>query len=257
MPSSLKSRILSPETAEAYSRQMILNTFQRMGLETVEAGVMGEIARLVERHIQKLYKSTLSYSKLSSRRPNMYDLHAAWSDTYQRDLKDVRKSAKKRRRRIPLEPLPIEPETMEHAPHYTLNEEDEEDRRPDWVPEGVPDLPPRYTWAHIHADSCTLFLLFVLETSVNWLVLLVLSFRLWLSLPSSQLPYKYKRQTEITDSEPPPSVLPQPQVTSASLDFVKLISAESADIPPELGVVDYRKAQRGKRKQWGTKGVGI
>ncbi|RXK42144.1 hypothetical protein M231_00501 [Tremella mesenterica] len=211
MLSSLKSRILSPETAEAYPRQMILNTFQRMGLETVEAGVMGEIARLVERHIQKLYKSTLSYSKLSSRRPNMYDLHAAWSDTYQRDLKDVRKSAKKRRRRIPLEPLPIEPETMEHAPHYTLNEEDEEDRRPGWVPEGVPDLPPRYTWAH----------------------------------------------TEITDSEPPPSVLSQPQVTSASLDFVKLISAESADIPPELGVVDYRKAQRGKRKQWGTKGVGI
>ena len=66
----------------------------------------------------------------------------------------------------------------------------------------------------------------------------------------------------------------QAQVTSASLDFVKLISTERGDIPPELGVVDYRRARRqessgsggakggaggggGEKRKWSTKGVGL
>jgi hypothetical protein len=46
-------------------------------------------------------------------------------------------------------------------------------------------------------------------------------------------------------------------VTSGVLDFIKLTATERGDIPPELGLVDYRRADgREVRRKWGVKGVG-
>lgn len=59
--------------------------------------------------------------------------------------------------------------------------------------------------------------------------------------------------TYAPDEVPPPPPPPN-KVTSGVLDFIKLTATERGDIPPELGLVDYRRRE-GKRK-WGTRGAG-
>ncbi len=73
----------------------------------------------------------------------------------------------------------------------------------------------------------------------------------WDGAPSLPEPWTYK------PDPPPPPPLPASKVTSGVLDFIKLTATERGDIPPELGLVDYRRADgREVRRKWGVKGVG-
>ena len=64
------------------------------------------------------------------------------------------------------------------------------------------------------------------------------------------LPQPWTYKPDEVPAPPPPGN----KVTSGVLDFIKLTATERGDIPPELGLVDYRRRE-GKRK-WGTKGAG-
>lgn len=66
--------------------------------------------------------------------------------------------------------------------------------------------------------------------------------------PPLPQPWTYKPD-EVQPPPPPPN-----KVTSGVLDFIKLTATERGDIPPELGLVDYRRRE-GKRK-WGVRGAG-
>ncbi|BEJ16795.1 hypothetical protein CspHIS471_0601960 [Cutaneotrichosporon sp. HIS471] len=73
----------------------------------------------------------------------------------------------------------------------------------------------------------------------------------WDGAPGLPKPWTYKPDL------PPPPGLPVSKVTSGVLDFIKLTATERGDIPPELGLVDYRRADgREVRRRWGVKGVG-
>ncbi|GMK58399.1 hypothetical protein CspeluHIS016_0504310 [Cutaneotrichosporon spelunceum] len=73
----------------------------------------------------------------------------------------------------------------------------------------------------------------------------------WDGAPGLPEPWTYKPDL------PPPPGLPPSKVTTGVLDFIKLTATERGDIPPELGLVDYRRADgREVRRKWGVKGVG-
>ncbi|CAK9779526.1 hypothetical protein CC85DRAFT_287380 [Cutaneotrichosporon oleaginosum] len=73
----------------------------------------------------------------------------------------------------------------------------------------------------------------------------------WDGAPGLPEPWTYK-----PDPVPPPGA-PAGKVTTGVLDFIKLTATERGDIPPELGLVDYRRADgREVRRKWGVKGVG-
>ncbi|KAL7423294.1 hypothetical protein Q5752_002595 [Cryptotrichosporon argae] len=64
------------------------------------------------------------------------------------------------------------------------------------------------------------------------------------------LPDKWTYRTEPANEPAPPAA----PATSGIYDFIKLTATERGDIPPELGLVDYRRT--GKARRWGVKGVG-
>jgi hypothetical protein len=73
----------------------------------------------------------------------------------------------------------------------------------------------------------------------------------WAGAPPLPDPWTYKPDL------PPPAPLPPSRVTAGVLEFMKLTATERGDIPVELGLVDYRRADtRDVRRKWGVKGVG-
>jgi len=74
----------------------------------------------------------------------------------------------------------------------------------------------------------------------------------WEGAPPLPDPWTYK-----PDLPPPPPLAPS-KVTAGVLEFMKLTASERGDIPAELGLVDYRRADtREVRRRWGVKGVGV
>ncbi|RSH78460.1 uncharacterized protein EHS24_002185 [Apiotrichum porosum] len=73
----------------------------------------------------------------------------------------------------------------------------------------------------------------------------------WDGAPALPDPWTYK--PDLVPPPPPPSS----KVTAGVLEFMKLTASERGDIPAELGLVDYRRADtREGRKKWGVKGIG-
>lgn len=74
----------------------------------------------------------------------------------------------------------------------------------------------------------------------------------WEGAPALPDPWTYKPDL------PPPPAPPASRVTTGVLDFIKLTATERGDIPPELGLVDYRRVEgREVKRRWGVKGVGV
>jgi hypothetical protein len=74
----------------------------------------------------------------------------------------------------------------------------------------------------------------------------------WDGAPPLPDPWTYKPDMP-TPAAPPPS-----RVTAGVLEFMKLTATERGDIPAELGLVDYRRADtREVRRKWSVKGVGV
>lgn len=72
----------------------------------------------------------------------------------------------------------------------------------------------------------------------------------WDGAPPLPEPWTYKPDL------PPPKPLPALQVTAGVLEFMKLTATERGDIPAELGLVDYKRADtREMRRRWSVKGV--
>ncbi|KAL1408624.1 hypothetical protein Q8F55_005437 [Vanrija albida] len=203
---------LPPASAAAYLHRVIGTTLQRRGFEGCEAGALGEMERLIEHHIQRLFTLAHDYASLSGRpTANARDLLAA-QEASGWGVRELSKEAKKQRISVD---LVVEPEPAEPTPPANIAS----------VPETQGDVKPR------------------LERTVP--------------------PYAYDSAPGLPDAwtykpdRPKTPPLPPGNVTAGVLDFIKLTATERGDIPPELGLVDYRRGDgREARRKWGVRGVG-
>ncbi|KAK8846663.1 hypothetical protein IAR55_005750 [Kwoniella newhampshirensis] len=250
LPSASSAIHIPPSTPSAYLRQVIVQTLLNRGFGGAEAGALAEIERLLERHITNVFEDSIDYAYLSGRREvNAQDLVAAQEESGW-GVRRMRKEAKRRRDKAPTLPtFPSPPPSPKTESLASLFHDDPssmlEDRKP--------DLDRPITSLDLKGERP-----FYAE---DW-------------VPSLPLKYTYSTSTTVTTTSPkvedeqsvPPEIEEkQPvRVTSALLDFIKLTATERGDIPPELGVVDYRReagnasgqGQEGaKKRKWGVKGV--
>ncbi|WOO82956.1 uncharacterized protein LOC62_04G006436 [Vanrija pseudolonga] len=203
---------LPPPAAPAYLHRLVGQTLQRRGFEACEAGALGEMERLIEHHIQRLFTLAHDYAALTGRTaPNARDLLAA-QEASGWGVRDLAREAKKQRIGVD---LVVEEEQPEPTPTPNITS----------VPEDGGDVKPR------------------LERTIPPYA--------YDSAPSLPPAWTYK------PDRPPTPPLPAGNVTSGVLDFIKLTATERGDIPPELGLVDYRRGDgREARRKWGVRGVG-
>ncbi|KAK1926649.1 hypothetical protein DB88DRAFT_175659 [Papiliotrema laurentii] len=196
--------------ATAYLRRFVITTLHQKGAEGAEAGVISEIERLLEHHVQNLFETARDYAQLAHRSiPNANDVLQAHASS-SHSARKLRKESKRRKRPIPLSTVAEPPEDEVKETITSLAEamrdgkmaaqvadasmwgEGGTEKKLDYAFDGAPRLPPSWTF------------------------------------PSPLQP-----------SEPEPAA----KVTSAALNFVKATVTE-ADIDPELGIVNYRKRTR-------------
>nr|XP_031861812.1 uncharacterized protein CI109_002641 [Kwoniella shandongensis]KAA5528884.1 hypothetical protein CI109_002641 [Kwoniella shandongensis] len=259
LPTSSSSTHIPPSTPSAYLRQVIVNTLLKRGFEGAEAGALAEIERLLEQHITNVFEDSIDYAHLSGRREvNAQDLVAAQEESGW-GVRKMRKEARRKRGRAPHVPtIPSPPPSPKSESLASLFQQQDptststqEDRKPDldrtptssnstkgekpyYAEDWVPSLPLKYTYS--------------LST---------------LPLPTKKVEFELEDEIVKDDEDKPPV-----RVTSALLDFIKLTATERGDIPPELGVVDYRRETgsaivdgqehrqgqgQAKRRKWGVK----
>ncbi|WVQ76706.1 hypothetical protein IAR50_006380 [Cryptococcus sp. DSM 104548] len=242
LPPAPSSTHLPPSSVPPYLRHLIVQILLRKGFDGAEAGALGEIERLLERHVETLLETARDYANLSGRR----EVHAGDVVTAQESrgwsVKALKKETKRRRTALGMKTTPSPPpspsssaltlpdilrqeildeqDLRPHVDGYRGDAEEEVEKRLDHAPGWIPSLPSKWTF----------------ET------------------PESELEERSKK----------PNANP-PEVTGSLLDFIKLTAAERGDIPPELGLVDYRREREGnggrretrlEKRKWGMKMAG-
>ncbi|WRT65130.1 uncharacterized protein IL334_002072 [Kwoniella shivajii] len=249
LPTATSSKYVPPDAPQAYLRQVVVHMLLKRGFEGAEAGALAEIERLLEHHITNTFEDSVEYAHLSARKDvNAIDLLSAQENSGWGVKRMKRESKRKRGKALSIHfnPSPPPSPTLQSLSSiiqddYEPSDNQYQDLKPDvsniHTVKGR-KLPYGQDWTPILPDKWTLI------------------------SPSSD--------DDIVKDE----THDQPvQVTSALLDFIKLTATERGDIPPELGVVDYRRAgtkddasmsnqqgnvrgKAGKRK-WGVKGVSV
>ncbi|KAK4686007.1 hypothetical protein P7C73_g4131, partial [Tremellales sp. Uapishka_1] len=218
------STLLAPSLPAQYLNHLILTTLQRKGFESAQSGAIVEMEHLLERHMRNLFETANEYAELCNRAtPNMADLHSSFLATGYSVAK-LRKEAK--RRRAPIK-LPTESERPDvEVPLSLFDVEGAEGQGSD----AKPSIQRREGE----------------KASYAWEGALTLPEKWTYAIPAE------------TDSKAPDTA--PAHLSSTLLDFIKQTATERGDIPPELGLVDYRLEGGGgkkKRKTWGVKGVGV
>ncbi|TYJ58162.1 hypothetical protein B9479_000986 [Cryptococcus floricola] len=241
IPPDPSSTHLPPSSVPPYLRHLIVQILLRKGFDGAEAGALGEIERLLERHVETLLETARDYANLSGRR----EVHAGDVVTAQESrgwgVKGLKKETKRRRTALGIKTTPSPPpspssldpilsdilrqeilDEQDLKPHLTGDGEMTEDgeRRLNYAPGWIPSLPHTWTFEPLETEE--------------------------------------EQQAKKPAANPP-------EVTGSLLDFIKLTAAERGDIPPELGLVDYRREREGaggkrgaglEKRKWGLKGTG-
>ncbi|OCF42099.1 hypothetical protein I317_04070 [Kwoniella heveanensis CBS 569] len=284
LPSDPNSTYVPPDVPPAYLRDAVVGILLRRGFQSAEAGALAEIERLLERHISNLFEDAIEYAHLAGRREsNAIDLVAAHENSGW-GVRGMRRESKRARMdrapelpletspppsppRIPLSALIPDPFTTSDAPKDQSSSASAqyEDRKPDLA---RLDSEPSLGMSRMQIKTAVAGER--LGYAEDWTPVLpekhtYVSLDLLESASIKTTPQNDRDQNH--PPAPTPAAAPAP-VTSALLDFIKLTATERGDIPPELGVVDYRyrrdnqpgpgglRNEGGKRK-WGVKGVGV
>ncbi|WVF70203.1 hypothetical protein IAT40_004991 [Kwoniella sp. CBS 6097] len=279
LPADPNTIYIPPEASTAYLRDAVVGVLLKRGFEGAEAGALAEIERLLEKHISNLFEDAIEYAHLAGRRAaNAIDLVAAHEGSGW-DVRGMRRESKKprldRAPEIPLEtsPPPSPPrlplsvlipdpdDSQAHKRKDSLSAQ-YEDRKPDLARLNSDSSLSRAKAAKAAAGARPAY-------AEDWAPVLPEK-HTYISLDQNALDPSLSTTIDTNESV---SQTPAPApVTSALLDFIKLTATERGDIPPELGVVDYRyrrdiggdnrksfksgDVETGKRK-WGTRGVGV
>ncbi|WWC87267.1 uncharacterized protein L201_002155 [Kwoniella dendrophila CBS 6074] len=258
LPVASSSTYIPPNVPQVYLRQMVVELLLKRGFEGAEAGALTEIERLLEHHITNLFEESLEYAHLTGRREvNVMDLVAAQEETGW-GVKRMKRESRRRRGKAPQ----IEYEdSISSPPSPTLPSlssliEDNEERQKSQDEDLKPDLSSLSNRSRKSRGIRPIY-------SQDWLPVLPEKWTLLDSFANNNTNSTSKDDTLSQD---------QPvQITSALLDFIKLTATERGDIPPELGIVDYRRASnkddnsnsdglaigagKGVKRKWGVKGV--
>ncbi|WVQ97688.1 hypothetical protein IAU59_004802 [Kwoniella sp. CBS 9459] len=286
LPSEPNTTYIPPEVPVTYLREAVVGILLKRGFQGAEAGALAEIERLLERHISNLFEDAIDYAHLAGRREsNAMDLVAAHESSGWGVRGMKRESKRQRMDRAPelalgTSPPPSPPRLPLSAllPDWSLTQKSQaqaqaqaqnEDRKPDLASlnsdSNFTKATMRAKAAAAHGER--------LAYAEDWTPILPEK-HTYVSLDQSR-PLSTNSTNLDTDTDKeldPPTPAPAP-VTSALLDFIKLTATERGDIPPELGVVDYRyrrdhgrgnRSDAGKggdvdtgKRKWGTKGVGV
>ncbi|WVQ83840.1 hypothetical protein IAT38_005984 [Cryptococcus sp. DSM 104549] len=305
------SAYLPPSAPPAFLQHLIVSSLLRRGYDGAEAGALGEIERLLEKHINHVLQDARDYANLSGRR----DVHAgdvaaaydcvaggSWSggaggvgsaananasgsgsagagvsvsasaggsrpavkaEIRRRSVRGMRKEAKRRRRALGLQTAPSPPPSPPPSPTSSaLTLADlirQESDRPATDADGEQeDRKPQLAALERGGSG--------VQGGKGGKRLAVAEG--WMPVLPEKWTLEAAGELQPPTEKKPPSELPQ--VTSTLLDFIKLTAAERGDIPPELGLVDYRRegggsggkgigagagagAGAGKKRKWGVK----
>lgn len=217
---------IPPSAAPPFLRRLIVSALSSRGFDGAEAGALTEIERLVECHIEHVLGGAKDYANLCGRR----DVHAgdvvmAQEETGWR-VDAMRKESKRKRRALNLQtrssPPPSPTSTTFTLPDLLRQElSTESDQKP-----SIASLSTARGETGGSGEK--------LSYAESWMPGLP---EKW-TYTTSNGDYSFNLQEHV-------------QVTSSLLDFIKLTAAERGDIPPELGLVNYRK-DPGLAAGWGV-----
>ncbi|KIR76342.1 hypothetical protein I306_06677 [Cryptococcus gattii EJB2] len=212
----LASPYIPPSTAPPFLRHLIVSALSSRGYDGAEAGALTEIERLVERHIEHVLEGAKDYANLCGRQNvNAGDVVMAQEDTGRR-VNAMRRESKRRRRALNLQTQPSPPPsptfTTPTLPDLLRQELSmESDQKP-----SISSLSTTRGESGGSGEK--------LSYAESWMP--GLPEKWTYATPNGE--YSFNLQEHV-------------QVTSSLLDFIKLTAAERGDIPPELGLVNYRK----------------
>ncbi|WVR04329.1 hypothetical protein IAU60_001329 [Kwoniella sp. DSM 27419] len=268
------SAYVPPDAAPAILRQVIVSGLLRKGFEGAEAGALAEIERLLERHVTNLFQDASEYAHLAGRRDvNALDVTAV-VDEGENAWSVRRLSRESRRKQNHAPPLALEAspppspiiETLatlmaEEADHPSADPQ-REDRKPDLFSLG-PGLPHGSSTGGKRLKSGDR-----LTYAGDWMPALP---ERWTYVTTPGGSVETQARPAIADQPSLDRPTQPPPVTSDLLNFIKLTATERGDIPPELGVVDYRRqvgaaatgmgatgqgGEAGRKRKWGVRAAG-
>ncbi|UOH80667.1 hypothetical protein LQV05_003323 [Cryptococcus neoformans] len=213
----LPAAYIPPSAAPPFLRRLIVSALASRGFDGAEAGALTKIERLVEcLDIEHVLEGAKDYANLCGRR----DVHAGDVVMAQEEsgwrVDAMRKESKRKRRALNLQtrssPPPSPTSTALTLPELLRQElSTESDQKL-----SISSLSTTRGGTGGSGEK--------LSYAESW-------------MPG--LPEKWTYTT--SDGEYSFNVQEHVQVTSSLLDFIKLTAAERGDIPPELGLVNYRK----------------
>nr|ODN86036.1 hypothetical protein L203_04537 [Cryptococcus depauperatus CBS 7841] len=227
------STYIPPATAPPFLRRLIVTTLLRRGFDSAEAGALAEMERLVLHHIEHTVEEAKDYANLCGR----IQVHAGDIVKVQEDsgwgVKGMRKETKRKRKALRLDTIPsppMSPYSLEVTLPDLLRQELQSSQLHD-------DIKPLLRPSGNEREDAGNKLPFAEE---------------W--LPALPDKWTYALPQDNTASSKPD----HPQISASLLDFIKLTAAERGDIPPELGLVDYRRqtatgpGMTGGKRRWGV-----